>query len=120
MRLHRSMVLIRIGVDRLDLLRGIGEGALDIACLIADECLLRVEPGFEHFGDRGAGDFRVRLPRPRTIGKASSAVLACHQVSAITATPESPTCTTFLHALHPRDFGGVEALHLAAEHRDTP
>ena len=34
-------------------------------------------------------------PSSQTIGSASSAVLACHQVSATTATPESPTCTTF-------------------------
>src|SRR5262249_42715486 len=31
----------------------------------------------------------------QTTGNASSAVLACHQVSATTATPELPTCTTF-------------------------
>src|SRR6185295_14175511 len=35
-------------------------------------------------------------PVSQTIGKASSAVLACHQVSATTATALSPTCTTFL------------------------
>ena len=34
-------------------------------------------------------------PSSQTIGSCSSAVLAFHQVSAITATPESPTCTTF-------------------------
>src|SRR5262249_15824176 len=34
-------------------------------------------------------------PSSHTIGSASSAVLACHQVSATTATPELPTCTTF-------------------------
>src|SRR5215813_8460078 len=31
----------------------------------------------------------------QTTGKASSAVFACHQVSATTATASSPTCTTF-------------------------
>src|SRR6266404_9839557 len=35
-------------------------------------------------------------PSSQTIGKASSAVLACHQVSATTATALSPTFTTFL------------------------
>src|SRR5262249_58564546 len=34
-------------------------------------------------------------PSSQTTGSASSAVLACHQASATTATPESPTCTTF-------------------------
>ncbi len=34
-------------------------------------------------------------PSSQTIGSASSAVLACHQVSATTATALSPTCTTF-------------------------
>ncbi len=33
-------------------------------------------------------------PSSQTIGSASSAVLACHHVSATTATAESPTCTT--------------------------
>src|SRR6202158_600783 len=35
-------------------------------------------------------------PSSQTIGKASSAVLACHQVSATTATALSPTLTTLL------------------------
>ena len=34
-------------------------------------------------------------PSSQTIGSASSAVLACHQVSATTATAASPLCTTF-------------------------
>ena len=34
-------------------------------------------------------------PSSHTIGSASSAVLACHQVSATTATAASPLCTTF-------------------------
>ena len=56
-------------------------------------------------------------PSSQTMGSASSAVLACHQVSATTATAVSPTCTHLLDARHARDLGGVEALHLAAEHR---
>src|SRR5712691_2683291 len=40
-------------------------------------------------------------PSSQTIGSCSSAVLACHQVSATTATPESPTCTTFLTPFMP-------------------
>ena len=35
-------------------------------------------------------------PSSQTIGSASSAVFACQKVSATTATPLSPTCTTFL------------------------
>jgi hypothetical protein len=35
-------------------------------------------------------------PSSHTIGSASSAVLACHHVSATTATAVSPTCTTCL------------------------
>ena len=56
-------------------------------------------------------------PVSHSIGSASSAVLACHQVSATTATAVSSTCTTFLTPGMPVDLGGVEALHLAAEHR---
>src|SRR6188472_551209 len=35
------------------------------------------------------------------MGSASSAVFACHHVSAITATPVSPTCTTFFTPFMP-------------------
>ena len=35
-------------------------------------------------------------PSSHSIGSAASAVLACHQVSATTATAASPDCTTFL------------------------
>ena len=40
-------------------------------------------------------------PSSQTTGSASSAVLACHQVSAITATAESPTRTTFFTPFMP-------------------
>src|SRR5664280_386174 len=40
-------------------------------------------------------------PSSQTIGRASSAVLACHQVSATTATAVSPTGTTFLTPFMP-------------------
>ena len=40
-------------------------------------------------------------PSSHTIGSASSAVLACHQVSATTATAVSPTCTTFFTPFMP-------------------
>ena len=40
-------------------------------------------------------------PSSHTIGSASSAVLACHQVSATTATPVSPTCSTFFTPFMP-------------------
>ena len=40
-------------------------------------------------------------PSSQTIGNASSAVLACHQVSATTATALSPTFSTFLTPFMP-------------------
>ena len=40
-------------------------------------------------------------PSSHSIGSASSAVFACHQVSATTATAESPTCTTFFTPFMP-------------------
>ena len=40
-------------------------------------------------------------PSSQTIGSASSAVLACHQVSATTATVQSLTRTTFLTPFMP-------------------
>src|SRR6266404_4017452 len=57
-------------------------------------------PSASHF----AIDALVTLafsPSSQTIGKASSAVLACHQVSATTATALSPTFTTFLTPFMP-------------------
>ena len=60
------------------------------------------------------------LPLPassQTIGSASSAFLACHQVSATTATALSRTFTTFFTPGMPPTFDFVDAHHLAAEHR---
>ena len=56
-------------------------------------------------------------PLSHSIGSASSAVFACHQVSATTATAESPTRTTFLTPGTLQHRGGVHALDLAAEDR---
>ena len=51
-------------------------------------------------------------PSSQTIGSASSAVLACHQVSATTATPVSPTCTTFLTPGMPATLAASKLLTL--------
>ncbi len=56
-------------------------------------------------------------PSSQTIGSASSAVLACHQVSATTATAVSLDPHHLLDALHVGDLGFVEALQLAAGDR---
>ena len=60
------------------------------------------------------------LPLPassQTIGSASSAFLACHQVSATTATAVSLTFTTLFTPGMPAILALVEAHELAAEHR---
>ena len=54
LRLHGDVVLVRIGVDRLDLLGGAGERRFDVAALVADEGLLGIEACLEHVGDRCA------------------------------------------------------------------
>ena len=58
------MVLVRIGVDRLDLLGRAGDRGLGVAVLVADEGLVSVEAGLEHLGDRGARDLGVRALVP--------------------------------------------------------
>ncbi len=117
-RLEADVVLVRIGVDRLDLLGGAGD-----ARPWRRRCLLPTKACFPRSGlpratwrSISTRPWRSR-PSSHTIGSASSAVLACHQVSATTATALSSTCTTFLTPFMPATFGGVEALHLAAEHR---
>ena len=56
-------------------------------------------------------------PSSQTMGSASSAVLACHHVSATTATAGIADLHHVPDARHARDLGGLEALHLAAEDR---
>ena len=56
-------------------------------------------------------------PSSQTIGSASSAVLACHHVSATTATVVSFDLDRALDAGHAGDLRLVEAHELAAEHR---
>src|SRR5882672_7910012 len=115
-RLHAGVVLVRVGVDRLDLLRRAGQRRLGIAGLVADESLLGVEAGLQLLGDRRARDLgvlafvpddRQRVERglggPPAVGDYGDAATA--------------NVHDFLHALHALDLGGVEALHLAAEHR---
>ena len=90
-----------IGVDRLDLLGRAGDGGLGVAVLVADEGLLGVEARLAAMSAIEALDTLALSPSSQTIGSASSAVLACHQVSATTATAVSPTCTTFLTPFMP-------------------
>ena len=51
-------------------------------------------------------------PSSQTIGSASSAFLACHQVSATTATAVSFTCTTFLTPGMPATFASSKLFTL--------
>ena len=78
---------------------------------------LGVEPAFSTAANLALLHAWRLGPWSHSIGSASSAVLACHQVSATTATAESPTRTTFFTPGASRDGRGVDALHLAAEHR---
>ena len=59
-------------------------------------------------------------PSSQTIGNASSAFFARHQVSATTATAVSFTRTTFLTPGMPRILALVVALELAADTPDNP
>ena len=116
-RLHRRVVLERVGVDRLDLLRRAGERRLRRR---RSGCRRTPAPrrGRPSASRRCSRSRPWRSgPRPTGSAAASSAVFACHQVSATTATAESPTCTTFFTPFMLVTSAGVEALDLAAEHR---
>ncbi len=115
-RLHASVVLERIGVNRLDLLRRARQRALGVAVLVADEGLLRIQPRLELLRNGRAGhlgvfalvpDDRQRIER----GLGLPPVLRDHRNRGIADLDH------FLHAFHALDLGGIEALHLAAEHR---
>ncbi|MEY9170422.1 hypothetical protein ABIF15_001654 [Bradyrhizobium elkanii] len=116
-RLHRGVVLVRIVVDRLDLLGSSSDRRLGIAVLVADVGRLRIvetfgEPCRDRLaGDLGVGAFvpddRQRIQRglgvPPGVGDdGNGAVADLHHL---------------LDALHAGDLGFVKALHLAAEHR---
>jgi hypothetical protein len=91
-----SRVLVRIGVDGLDLARRRSEGRARIADLVADSPPAPASsPAFITAANL-ALDAVAFGPLSHSIGSASSALFACHQVSATTATAESPTRTTFL------------------------
>jgi hypothetical protein len=53
-RLHRRVVLVRIRINRFDLLGSAFDGGFDVAILVANESLFGVETGLEEFGDRRA------------------------------------------------------------------
>ncbi len=57
-------------------------------------------------------DTLALAPSSQTIGSASSAVFACHQVSATTATAESPTGTTFRTPFMPATFAASKLFTL--------
>ena len=116
-RLHRGVVLIGIVVNRLDLLGGARDGDFRLAILIADKGRLGgIKTFLKPFGDRCARNLGVvafipndrqslkcGLGMPPGIGNdRDGAVADFHDL---------------LDALHVRDFGFVEAFHLAAEHR---
>ena len=115
-RLHGGVVLVRIGVDRLDLLRRAGNGLFHVAVLVADEGLIGVEPSLEELRDAGARNLGVlalvpgrwqrvergfRLP-PALGNDRDSAVANLHHM---------------LDAGHALHLGGVKARELAAEDR---
>src|SRR2546430_6947039 len=58
-RLHASVVLVGVGVNRLDLLGRLGNSVLGVAVRVANEGLRRVEAGLEPLRDRGARDFGI-------------------------------------------------------------
>ena len=92
-RLHRRVVLERIGVDRLDLLRRAGDAR---PWRRRSGCRRRPprRRGLPSASRRSSRSRPWRsAPSSQSIGSASSAVLARHQVSATTATAVSPTCT---------------------------
>ena len=111
-RLHRRVVLVGIGVDRLDLFRGAGDRGFGVAVGVADKCRLRgSRPSSSHFAIV-ALETLAFSPSSQSIGSASSAVFACHQVSATTATALSPTRTTFLTPFMPAIFAASKLLSL--------
>src|SRR5436305_5069366 len=99
-RLHAGVRLVWIAVDCFDLLRRASDRCFRVAFLVSDEGLLRIEAGLEHLANRGAGDLAFS-PSSHATGNASSAVLACHQLSATTPTADSPTWTTCFTPLLP-------------------
>src|SRR6266436_377164 len=58
-RLHSRVILIRKGVDGLDLLHSVGDRLLGIAVLVADERLLSIKTALEQLRDGGARDFCI-------------------------------------------------------------
>ena len=108
-RLHGGVVLVGVGVDRLDRLGGRRRAPRGASpAWLPTKASSASSPSFS-MAAIVALETPAFGPSSHSIGSASSAVLACHQVSATTATAVSPTCTTCLHAGHAGDRGGVEA-----------
>ncbi len=115
-RLHRRVVLIRIVVDRLDLLGSAGERGFDIAVLHADERFGRIETGLQDCVDRRARHLGARALVPnhrQCIDRGLGVPPGIRN--------DRDARIAHLHDLfdtwHARDLGGVEALDLAALHR---
>ena len=68
--------------------------------LLPTNLVSAVRPSSSHFAIDADETFSLE-PLSHSIGSASSAVLAYHQVSATTATDLSSTCTTFLTPFMP-------------------
>ena len=83
-----------------------------VAVLVADEGRLRLSsPSASHFAIESLETLALS-PSSQTIGSASSAVLACHQVSATTATVLSSTRTTFLTPFMPMTLAASKLFSL--------
>src|SRR5882672_7687074 len=116
-RLHAGVVLVWEVVRRLDFLRRAGERGLHVAArLVADEGLLRVQSRLEDLRDARARHLGVLalVPDDRQLLERGLGVppgVGDHRDAGVADLHH------FLHAGHAAHLGGVEALHLAAEHR---
>ena len=110
------MVLVGIGVDRLDFLGGAGERRFDVAALIADERLIGVEAFLQPGRDRIARHLGVLALVPRDRQRVERGLGVPPAVG-----NDRDRIVLDLHdlldALAARDLRGVEALHLAAVDR---
>ena len=52
-RFHGGVVLVRVGIHRLNLACGARHGGFDITVLVANACLWRIQRNFQHFRELG-------------------------------------------------------------------
>ena len=115
-RLHRRVVLVRIGVHGFDLARRGGDRRARIAGRVADGSFLRVETFLHHRRERRArrGGVRPEVPFDRRRVEGGLRVppgVGDHGHGRIAHAHD------LLHAGPLHHGRGVDALHLAAEHR---